>query len=125
VSVQAGCTLIDAGAPAGFVYIPLNGSLQVIPLGDYPAISIQPWMPLGITAVIRGSVRNATVIAEEDLDLLMIPQEIYLQYWHHTYNPEEFIEWMAAERARQNAEAGDQVHDTSLKITLKDEPGQA
>ena len=108
VRIPPGCTLIDAGAQPGFVYIPLSGSLQVIPLGDYPPILIRPWMPLGITAVIRGSVRNATVIAEEEVKLLMIPQEIYLQYWHHTYDLNEFIQWMEEERAEQEAKVRDE-----------------
>lgn len=102
ISIQAGTTLIEAGAQPGFVYIPISGSLQVIPLGGYPPILNQPWMPVGITAVIRGSVRNATVVAEEEVTLLMIPQEIYLNHWHKTYNLDEFIQWMGAERGKQN-----------------------
>jgi hypothetical protein len=113
LKIQAGSTLIDAGAQPGFVYIPLTGSLQIRPMGGYPPFSIQAWMPLGITAVIRGSVRNATVVAEEDMDVLMIPQEIYLKYWHHTYNLGEFIDWMADERARL---AGESTIDSPSEI---------
>ena len=104
VKIAAGSTLINAGDPPGFVYVPLNGRLKVIPLGDYPSILIQPWMLIGITSVIRGSERNATVIAEDDLDLLMIPQEVYLQHWHHTYDINEFIQWMEEEKTRQAGE---------------------
>jgi hypothetical protein len=108
VKITAGNTLLEAGALPGFVYIPLSGILKVIPLGDYPAFLIQPWMPLGITAVIRGAFRNATVVAEEDADLLMIPQEIYLKYWHHTYTLDEFIQWIEEEKAKQGLEAGEE-----------------
>ena len=45
VRVAVCAKLIDAGAQPGFVYIPLTGSLQVIPLGGYPSFLIQPWMP--------------------------------------------------------------------------------
>ncbi len=98
VKIIAGSTLLEAGAAAGFVYIPLSGRLRVIPLGDYPSFLLQPWMPLGITAVIRGAFRNATVLAEEDANLLIIPQEIYLKYWHQTYDLGEFIQWMEKQR---------------------------
>ena len=99
IKIPAGYMLLEAGVYPGFVYIPLSGMLRVIPLGNYPSFTIQPWMPLGVTAVIRGAFRNATVITEEEVSLLMIPQEIYLKYWHHIYSLNEFIEWM--EKARQ------------------------
>lgn len=101
INIQAGTTLIEAGAQPGFVYIPISGSLRVIPLGGYPPIINQPWIPVGITAVIRGSVRNATVVAEEEVNLLMIPREIYLSHWHKTYNLDEFVQWMEKERGQQ------------------------
>lgn len=106
IEIRAGHVLIDAGAQPGFVYIPLTGNLKIIPLGDYPTFLIQPWMPLGVTGVIRGSVRNATVVAEEDASLLMIPQDIYLNHWHQTYNLDEFLEWMQCEIASQNPLTG-------------------
>lgn len=103
IELQKGQTLIEAGAPPGFVYIPLTEGLKIIPLGGYPSFRIQPWMPLGITGVIRGAARNATVIAEEVVNLLMIPQERYLKHWHHTYDLDEFIQWMHAERRTSGA----------------------
>ena len=36
------------------------------------------------------TVRNATVVAEQAVQLLMIPKEIYLNHWHATYTREEF-----------------------------------
>jgi hypothetical protein len=81
--------LIEANSPAAFVYIPLGEGLKVIPLGGYDPFPVLPWMPLGNTGVIRGAVRNADVIAEQAVELIMIPQEVYLKYWHHPYTPEE------------------------------------
>lgn len=92
IELQAGETLIESGAPSGFVYIPLGEGLRILPLGGYQAFAIQPWIPVGVTGVIRGSIRNAKVVAEQDLSLLAIPKDVYLQHWHHTYNLQEFAQ---------------------------------
>ena len=39
---------------------------------------------------MRGSVRNATIVAEKPVTLLMIPKSVYLEHWYDTYSPEEF-----------------------------------
>jgi hypothetical protein len=38
--------------------------------------------------VVRGARRNATVIAEATVELLMIPKGVYLREWHQTHTPE-------------------------------------
>jgi hypothetical protein len=81
--------LIEAGTPPAFVYVPLGDGLKVIPLGGYQSFSVAAWMPLGYTGIIRGDIRNADVIAEKDVSLLMIPKEAYLQHWYAPYSPEE------------------------------------
>ncbi|MCB0191885.1 MAG: hypothetical protein KDJ65_08075 [Anaerolineae bacterium] len=83
-------TLITAGAPPGFVYVPMGEGLLMTPLGGYQAHAVKPWIPLGNTRVIRGDVQEATVTAQKPVKLLMIPKEIYLRYWHDTYTIEEF-----------------------------------
>jgi hypothetical protein len=90
VTVPAGEVLLEAGSPPGFVYIPLAAGLSGRPLGGYQPFPVYPWTPLGNTSVIRGAVRNATVVAEQTVQLLMIPKEIYLNHWHATYTREEF-----------------------------------
>lgn len=95
VALAAGEILITAGTPAVFVYIPLGSGLKVEPLGGYQAFAVQPWMPLGVTGVIRGAVRNATVTAEAPLQLLMLPKSVYLQHWHHTHTPDSFRQMVA------------------------------
>lgn len=90
----AGETLIEAGAPASTVYIPLGDGLRVVPLGGYASFSVRAWMPLGNTGVIRGALRNATVIADQDVSVLMIPRDVYLRHWHHTYTAEEMRQRM-------------------------------
>ena len=100
IELQASEILIEANSPAGFVYIPLGEGLQIIPLGGYQAFFVQAWMPLGVTGVIRGAVRNATIVATQDLTLLMIPKDVYLKHWHHTYSPQEFAQLFAHEQSR-------------------------
>lgn len=94
IKLAAGEILLEEGAPAGFVYIPLESGLRVIPLGGYPPFLVQPWMPLGVTGVIRGAPRNATIIAEQEVQLLMMPRVVYLRHWRHTYSIEEFVRKM-------------------------------
>lgn len=87
--LSAGETLIEAGAPSGIVYVPLGDGLKIVPLGGYAAFSVRAWMPLGNTGVIRGALRNASVVAEQAVTVLMIPKDVYLRHWHHTYTEAE------------------------------------
>ena len=80
IELQAGETLIESGAPSGFVYIPLGEGLRILPLGGYQAFAIQPWLPVGVTGVIRASIRNAGVVAEQKLSLLAIPKDVFLKH---------------------------------------------
>ncbi|MBK9051659.1 MAG: hypothetical protein IPL78_12285 [Chloroflexi bacterium] len=91
-TLNAGQTLIEAGAPSGFVYLPLGLGLKIIPMGGYAAFSVTAWMPLGVTGVIRGDVRNAFVVAEEPIDVLIIPQSVYLKRWHTTHSHATFLQ---------------------------------
>ncbi len=95
--LQAGEKLIEAGAPASFVYVPLGAGLKIIPLGGYQSFSVAAWMPLGTTGVIRGDIRNADVVAEKNVSLLIIPKEIYLRYWYVPYSPMELKDFLAEE----------------------------
>jgi len=83
VRISRGEELIKSQSSSGFVYIPLGSGLRVYPLGGYESKSTPPWIPLGNTGVIRGSVRNSSVVAETDVHALAIPREVYLQYWYH------------------------------------------
>ncbi len=87
--LQAGEILIEAGTPSAFVYVPLGDGLKIIPLGGYHSFSVAAWMPLGTTGAIRGDIRNADIVAERDVSLLIIPKEIYLRYWYAPYSPLE------------------------------------
>ena len=91
-TLMAGQTLIEAGAPSGFVYLPLGPGLSIMPLGGYAPFSVAAWMPLGVTGVIRGNVRNAYVVAEQAVDVLIIPQSVYLKQWHVTHSLATFLQ---------------------------------
>ncbi len=86
-TVYPGEVLLQGGSRPGFVYIPLDDGLKVLPLGGYHAAPARPWVPLGNTGVIRGAARNASVVAERHVNLVMIPKEVYLKHWHYTYSP--------------------------------------
>jgi hypothetical protein len=89
ITLTSGEVLIEAGEPAGMVYVPLGEGLKITPLGGYDSFSIQAWIPLGSTGVIRGALRNARVVAEQAVRVLMIPKDVYLRYWYATYTLEE------------------------------------
>jgi hypothetical protein len=89
IRLGSGEALIEADEPASMVYVPLGDGLRIIPLGGYDSFSVQAWMPLGSTGVIRGALRNARVIAEQAVSALMIPKDVYLRHWHATYTAAE------------------------------------
>ncbi len=94
ITLAAGEMLVESGAPAVFVYVPLQPGLRIFPLGGYTALPAQPWMPLGVTGVIRGAGRNATIRAEAAVQLIVIPKMIYLKYWHRPYTLPSFLAHM-------------------------------
>jgi hypothetical protein len=91
ISLRAGETLVEAGAAARFVYVPLDEGLMVVPLGGYPPFAAPAWLPVGSTGVIRGAQRNASIYATSDLALLVIPQAVYLDAWHRPYQRAELV----------------------------------
>ncbi len=102
IELEPGQVLLDAGALAAFVYIPLDPGLKIIPDSGHASFLVEPWMPLGVTAVIRGATRSATVRAESAVRLLMIPKSVYLRHWHSTHSPQSFAEtvnWISPPRS--------------------------
>lgn len=91
IRLQAGETLVEAGAAARFVYVQLDEGLMVVPLGGYPPFAAPAWLLLGSTGVIRGAQRNATIYATRNLSLLVIPQAVYLNAWHRPYQRAELV----------------------------------
>jgi hypothetical protein len=89
--LRAGEMLVEAGAAARFVYVPLGEGLVVEPLGGYQPFAAPAWLPVGSTGVIRGAQRNASIYATIDLAVLIIPQSVYLNVWHRPYQRAELV----------------------------------
>ena len=94
-SLSPGDVLIEGGAPSVFVYVPLGPGLKITPIGGYQSFFVDPWMLVGLTGVVRDAERNATVIAEQALRVLIIPKTPYMKYWHHTLDLEAFRDAVA------------------------------
>lgn len=84
-SVTAGEQVLASHTEASVVLIPLGVGLVVFPTGGYPSRVHHPWLPIGVTGVVRGAERNAAVFAERDLELIAIPAEVFLSEWFRPY----------------------------------------
>ena len=65
--------------------IPLEPGTRVEPIGGYRPEALHPWLPIGVTGVVRGAERNAAVIADADVEVLAIPAERFLADWFRPY----------------------------------------
>jgi hypothetical protein len=87
-TVTAGEVLVERGSPPAFVYVPLAEGLTVHPVGGYAPSALHPWVPVGTTGAIRRAGRNADVVAERDVDVLMVPGRLYVGSWLWPLSPE-------------------------------------
>ena len=69
--------------------------LKVQPAGGYPPASIDPWIPVGTTGVIRRAERNGEVTAERDVEILMIPGDCYVRVWFRPYGAGQLADALA------------------------------
>ena len=97
--VPAGEVLVEEGSPPTFVYVPMAAGLRVRPSGGYPASPLHPWVPVGTTGAVRRAGRNAQVVAEEDVQVLMIPGESYVRTWLRPFTPAELRSRLRPEEA--------------------------
>jgi uncharacterized tellurite resistance protein B-like protein len=109
-----------AGAPPAFVYIPMEEGLLSTPLGGYQAFAVRPWIPLGNTRVIRGATQEATVVAQRELPLLLIPKEVYLKHWHATYRVDEFSQLLPRFYAHEQVKGFDQILGILRQLAMID-----
>ena len=116
--LKGGETLIHAGAPPGFVYIPMNEGLLSTPLGGYQAVAVKPWIPLGNIRVIRDAEQEAAITAEKAVELIMIPKETYLKYWHDAYDAQELIKQMINVYHQSQIKGFDQVLNILSQVAL-------
>ena len=92
VAVAEGEVLVEAGSPPAFVYVAVGCSLRIEQLGGYRNIEVPPWIPIGVTGVVRRAERNSTVVAAEPGEVLMIPGELFAREWFRPYEQAEFAE---------------------------------
>jgi hypothetical protein len=69
--------------------VPTAAGLVVRPDGGYAPRPLHPWIPVGTTGVIRRAERNAAIEAEHEVDVIIIPGELYAGAWLHPLRPEE------------------------------------
>ncbi|MCW3100814.1 MAG: TerB-like [Chthonomonadaceae bacterium] len=93
--LSEGDVLTEAGAPSGFVFLPMGAGLTGTPLGGYQPFSVQPWVPLGSGGIIRGGTRNATILAHTDVSVFIIPRETFLKHWFRPYSLSAFTDRLA------------------------------
>jgi hypothetical protein len=94
-TIRAHETLVGAGSPASFAYVPMGPGLVVLPGGGYAPSALNPWVPVGTTGVIRGAERNSEVVAVQDVDVVMIPAEVYAREWLRPLAPERLRSLLA------------------------------
>ena len=95
VRVAAGEVLASIGSSSVFVYVATGTGLKVQPAGGYPPASIDPWIPVGTTGVIRRAERNGEVTAERDVEILMIPGDCYVRVWFRPYGAGQLADALA------------------------------
>jgi hypothetical protein len=91
-TIQAGEVVVARGSPPAFVYVPTGPGLVVRPDGGYATSPLPPWVPVGTTGVIRRAERNSEIVAEREVDVIMIPGELYARAWLRPLRVEELAE---------------------------------
>ena len=93
IDLRPGDILVEGGTASNFVYVPLGHGLRGKPLGGYDDFLIGPFVPVGVTGVIRGAARNATIVADQPVTLLSIPKTVFLSHWNRTFDKAEFADF--------------------------------
>jgi hypothetical protein len=91
--IKSGEILIKENTQTSFVYVPFGEGLRWYAQDVYPPTLAKAWMPLGCVELIQNQAFTMRLVAEKDLNVLMIPKQTYLQYWFKPYNTEDFTEF--------------------------------
>lgn len=87
VHVPAGAEVVRAGTRGEWVLVPTGPGLEVRPLGGYRPSPLPAFVPLGVTGVVRGGERNASIVASTDVTVLAVPGEVFVDRWFRPYDP--------------------------------------
>ena len=79
----------------------MGPGLIVRPGGGYAPSPLSSWVPVGTTGVIRRAERNSEIVAEREVDVVMIPGECYATAWFRPLGLSEL-----RDRLRSGAVAG-------------------
>jgi hypothetical protein len=91
-TIRPGEVLVVPGSSPSFVYVPTGPGLVVRPDGGYAPSPLPPWVPVGTTGVIRRAARNSEIVAQNEVDVIMIPGELYARAWLRPLRVEELVE---------------------------------
>ncbi len=100
-TIRPGEVLVAPGSAPAFVYVPMGPGLVVRPDGGYAPAPMPAWVPVGTTGVIRRAERNSEIVAEREVDVIMIPGELYARAWLRPLRVDEL-----ADRLRPRVAAG-------------------
>ena len=89
VSLVPGEVLVEADSPPSFVYLPMGPGLRVLPMGGYAAAPLHPWVPVGVTGAARRAGRNSAIVAEEPVEVVMVPAQLFVRAWLRPLSPEQ------------------------------------
>ena len=92
VTVESGETVIVAGSAARHVLVPMQPGLRVDSLGGFKSAPGRAWVPVGVTGVVRRAERNAAIVAETALEMLVIPADVFLRQWFRPYSTPDLHE---------------------------------
>ena len=98
-TILPGEVLVAPGSPPSFVYVPTGPGLVVRPDGGYAPSPLHPWVPVGTTGVIRRAERNSAIVAEREVDVIMIPGDLYARAWLHPLGVDELVAQLSARPA--------------------------
>lgn len=74
---------------ATVVLIPMGDGLELVTTGGYGHRVVPAWVPAGVTGVVRHGERNAHVRAASEVDVLVVPRELFLAEWFRPYRVDE------------------------------------
>jgi CRP-like cAMP-binding protein len=103
VFFKAGDTIFEERQPADYMYVILEGSVEISAHGKYLSTA-EPGSIVGELALIDHDVRSATVVAKTDCRLVPVNQQQFLFMVQETPNFAIRVMHIMAERLRkQNA----------------------
>jgi CRP-like cAMP-binding protein len=104
ISFSAGQTIFEEGQPADYMYVILEGSVDISARGRY-LDTAEPGSIIGELALIDHNVRSATVVAKTDCRLVPVSQKQFLFMVQETPNFAIRVMHIMAERLRKQNEA--------------------